>query len=150
MILLVHLLFGALIGQKILNPVLAIVLAFLSHYFLDFFPHIEYSIKNISEKRWKKSLPDFLKIFLDLAAGIILIFIFSAKTPIIFIASFFAILPDGLSLLDSIFKNNALKKHSWFHQEKLHFLKYKKISNLWRILSQIIVVVICIILFQKL
>jgi len=78
MILLVHLLFGALIGQKILNPVLAIVLAFLSHYFLDFFPHIEYSIKNISEKRWKKSLPDFLKIFLDLAAGIILIFIFSA------------------------------------------------------------------------
>lgn len=148
MILLAHLLLGALIGEKINNPVLAAILAFLSHYFLDIFPHVEYSITNMTSKDWKKFLPVFLKIFLDFSAGIILIFTFSTNREIIYISAFFAILPDGFSILNLIFKNKILAKHSRLHQEKLHYFKYKKISNFWRIFNQVAIVVICILLLK--
>jgi len=142
-------LFGALIAQKVLSPFLAILLAFLGHYFLDFFPHIEYSIENIQNKNWKKSLPDFIKVFLDFLFGVIFIFTLSNNQPIIYICAFFAILPDGLSLLGSILKNKFLDGHNDFHQKKIHFLKNKKISLLWRIFSQIIVAVICVFLLKN-
>jgi hypothetical protein len=146
MILTPHLLLGAVIAVKIQNPFLAILLAFFSHYFLDFIPHIEYSIKNIIEKNWKKSLPDFLKLFLDFFFGIALILFFTNKAPIIFICSFFAILPDGMSFLNIIVKNKILKNHSELHQKKLHFLKHKKIPIFWRFLSQIMVIILSIFL----
>lgn len=133
MILLVHMLLGALIGQKIINPFWAVILAFLSHYFLDIFPHIEYPIENIKNKMWKKSAPDIFRVFLDFYAGIILILFFSSNSWQIYICAFFAILPDGLSLL----------WQSKFH-EKIHFLKHKKISVFWRILSQVAVVLLCL------
>lgn len=149
MILLSHILFGAAITSKVTYAPLAIILAFLSHYLLDLIPHIEYSIDNIAEKKWKKSLPDFLKVFLDLLAGVILITIFSKNQPIIFIGSFAAIIPDSLSLLKYIFRSKILDFHSDFHQERLHFLKHKKISNIWRILTQILIVVISIIILKS-
>jgi len=148
MILLAHLLFGAVIASYIKNPILAIILTFLSHYLLDFIPHAEYPIKNISEKDWKKSLPDFLKILVDFTTGAVLIFIFSAKTPIIFICAFFAILPDGLTVLSAIFPNRFLAMHNFVHSKKIHVLKTKKISNFWRILSQAIIVMFSIILLK--
>ncbi len=147
MILLIHLIVGALIGQKISNPVFAISLAFLSHYLLDIIPHVEYPIENIRDKQWSKSLPDFLRVFLDFCLGMLIIFIFLDNRPIIFVAAFFAVFPDLLNILNLIFKNKLLQIHSDFH-EKNHFLKYKKISNLWRILSQIIVIIICIFILK--
>lgn len=148
MILTPHLLFGAAIASQIQNPISAIILAFLSHYFLDFLPHNEYSIKNITEKRWKKSFPDFLKVFVDFSIGVILILAFSQKTLTVFIAAFFAILPDGFNIFNCLFKNNVLKSQSEFHQKKIHFLKYKKFSSFWRILSQAIVIISSIILLK--
>ena len=76
MILLAHLIFGAAIASKIHNPFLAVVLAFLSHYFLDFMPHTEYDIKNIhliKGKQWRKIYPEILKVLLDFLSGILLI-----------------------------------------------------------------------------
>jgi len=152
MILSVHMLLGALIGQKILNPFLAITLAILSHYFLDFFPHIEYSIKNIVEKNWKNANKDILKVLFDFFSGILLIFIFTGPQTgnqnLIFTCALFAILPDALSLINLSSKNTFLKIHSNFHQKKVHFLKDKKISNFWRIFSQAVAVLICLILFK--
>jgi len=139
MILLVHLLFGAATGNLVKNPILAIILAFLGHYILDFLPHIEYSIENISKNQWRKALPDITRVTLDLCLGLLLIFLFSKNQPIIYVCAFFAILPDGLSLLNNITKIQLLKTHSDFHHEKLHFLKNKKISIFWRVSSQLIV-----------
>jgi hypothetical protein len=147
MILLVHLLLGALIGQKISNPVLAIILAFLGHYFLDFFPHIEYPIENIKSKNWKKFLPDVFKIFLDFSAGIILIFTFSNNNPLVYICAFFSILPDGLTVLHSIFPNKILEKHSDFHRNQIHFFTHKKIPLFWRIFSQVVAVILVLLFF---
>jgi len=149
MILLVHILFGSAIATIIKNPYLAVILALFSHYFLDFFPHIEYPIDNITNKNFKKSLPQIISVATDLLSGIILIFIFSNNSPIIYISVFFALLPDGFSLLNVIFKNRLLDVHSKLHQEKLHFLKYKKIPNFWRFFTQILVVVISLFVLHQ-
>jgi hypothetical protein len=149
MILLIHMLFGAVIASYIKNPILAIILAFLSHYFLDIFPHIEYSIENINQRNWKKSLPDFSRVFLDFLLGIILIYFLSDKNIIIFIAAFFAILPDGISILSPIIKTKILEYHNEFHQKKIHFLKYKKIPVFWRIFTQIFIFVISVFLLIR-
>jgi len=155
MILLVHLLFGAAIGSTIKNIPLAIVLAFLSHYLLDFIPHIDYSIENIEKNRWKKSLPDFAKVFLDFLCGIILIFVFSksalpaGRQAIVYICAFCAILPDGFTILNSLMPNKILKIHSEFHPERVHVFKNKKISKFWRILSQAMIVIISILLLKN-
>ncbi|OGZ64378.1 MAG: hypothetical protein A2812_03145 [Candidatus Staskawiczbacteria bacterium RIFCSPHIGHO2_01_FULL_36_16] len=145
MILTCHIILAAAIAVKIPNAFLAVTLAFLSHYLLDFFPHIEYPIENIKNKQWSKSLPDFLNVFLDFFSGILIILLFLGTQPIIFIAAFFAILPDIMNYFYLIYQNEFLKINHDLH-EKIHFLKNKKISELWRITSQALTIIISIIL----
>jgi hypothetical protein len=147
MILLVHLLFGTAIGQKASNPFLAVILAFLSHYFLDIFPHIEYPIKNIKSNNWKKSAPDILRVVLDFSVGILFIFLFSNNKPIVYVCAFFAVLPDALTILNSFFPGKILEAHNKFH-EKIHFLKNKKISNFWRVASQVAAILVSFIMIK--
>jgi len=147
MILLAHLIFGALIGQKISNPFLAVILAFLGHYFLDVLPHTEYSIENIEKKQWRRALPDALRVVLDFCLGILLISLFSKNQPIIYMCAFAAVLPDGFTLLNRLLPNKASEAHGKFHQ-KTHFLKHKKISVFWRVASQVVVVLICVIFLK--
>jgi hypothetical protein len=139
-------LLGAIIGSIIKNIPLAIIFAFLGHYLLDFFPHIEYPIKNIEKKQWQRSIPDFLKVTIDLCLGVALIFLLSNNSFSIYICAFFAILPDGLTLLSKIFSNNLLEWHTYFHHEKIHILKNKKISDFWRFLIQTVIIIILIFL----
>jgi len=149
MILLTHLLLGAVIGLKVKSFFLAIILAFLSHYFLDLFPHIEYPIENIKNNQWRKSFPDLLKIAIDFCLGIFIIFLLSDNSFKVYVCSFFAILPDGLTLLSQIIHNSLLNKHDHFHHDKIHILKYKKIPKFWRFLTQIVVVIISILLLKS-
>ena len=148
MILLVHMLFGAAIGAATKNPLLAIILAFLGHYFLDLFPHIEYNIDNIKYTHWKKALPDFLKVFLDFLLGILIISIFSKNQPIIFLCGFVALIPDGMTIITSLFPK-FLRRHNIIHTKHIHYLtKQKKFPLFWRILTQVGAVVISIILLR--
>lgn len=146
MILFIHMFIGAVIATKIGFLPLVLVLAFLSHYFLDFLPHNEYSVKNIKERRWEKSTLDFSKLGLDSIIGLILILFIQDLTEInylvLFVAAFFAILPDVLSVLTYwLFPNNkTLKYHSVFHLNYIHYFKKKKISIFWRIISQILII----------
>ena len=148
MILTPHLLLGAAIASKIEYAPLAIILAFLSHYFLDLIPHIEYPIKNISEKRWRKSLPDISRVFLDFSFGVSLVLIFSNNQLITYICALVALIPDGSTVISSVFPNKILKMHDKLHIKKIHFLKHKKFSTSWRILSQILTVLISILLLK--
>ena len=149
MVLTTHLLVGAAIASKVFNPALALPLAFLSHYPLDLAPHTEYEIKNIQKARWHRSFFDFLKVFLDIFFGILLISLFSNGNPIIFAAALLAIVPDGLELLNIIFPNyKPLTLHQKFHTA-IHRVcnpEVKKISPLWGIIIQIVVIVIAIFL----
>ena len=147
MILTPHLLLGAAIASKIEYTPLAIILAFLSHYLLDILPHIEYPIKNIQNKQWAKSLPDFLRVALDFFSGILIIYFFSGWQIIILISALISILPDAFNILNLVFQNKLLKAHNNFH-EKIHCLKNKKISVFWRVLSQVLIVVISVVILR--
>lgn len=136
-----HLVIGATIGAEVMYLPLVAVLAFLSHYLLDFIPHVEYPINNILKKNWKKSAPDFLRVFSDFIVGVFFFFsihVFT-NTPylILSIGVFFAVLPDIIEVVYHIFpKNRFLKWHYNMH-DKVHFLAHKKIPNFWRVFSQI-------------
>ncbi|MCX6721199.1 MAG: hypothetical protein NT026_01185 [Candidatus Staskawiczbacteria bacterium] len=138
MILLVHMLLGAAMGHVVKNPILAIIMAYLSHYLLDFIPHIEYDVKKLK------------KIILDLCLGILFIFLFSKNNPVIYICAFFAILPDGFTVLNNLFPNKILEIHNKLHTKKIHFLRdNKKISNFWRVFSQLLIIFISILLLTR-
>ena len=141
MILLVHMLFGAAVGLSINNIYIAIIVAFLSHYFLDLFPHIEYNIKSTRRNA-------IIKILTDLCLGFLLVFIFSKNLSIAYVYAIVAIMPDGLTVLGKLLPNKILATHTYIHTQKVHFLKHKKISTFWRIFSQIMAIVISIILLR--
>ncbi|MSU54500.1 MAG: hypothetical protein EXS48_01500 [Candidatus Staskawiczbacteria bacterium] len=139
-------LLGAVFGYHIQNIFLAIILAILCHYFLDLFPHVEYNIDNITSGNWKKSLPDFLKVFLDFGIGILFIFLFSKNQPMIYICSLIAIVPDGFTLISYASKNKWLAKHDHIHGGIIHYLtKQKKFPLFWRIFTQVSSVIICLL-----
>ncbi|MFH1820801.1 MAG: hypothetical protein ABH805_02720 [Candidatus Nealsonbacteria bacterium] len=145
MVLFLHLLVGAAFASKVPYPALALVLAFLSHYFLDILPQTEYSITNIKKGKWKKTKPEFLKVALDIALGLLFIFIFSDNTFLIFAGAFLAIIPDGFSLLLAVFpKNKLLKKHGDLHFKINAIPEYKKIPLWVSLLIQAFVVLLAI------
>ena len=125
MILFCHILVGAALMAKIQIIPLALVLAFLSHYVLDFIPHWEYSVDNILKKQWRKTGFDFLKVALDFSLGILIILAISKNQPIILVGAFLAILPDGFTLLSLLLPNKLLKIHDIFHRNIVH--RFKKI-----------------------
>lgn len=149
MILLAHMLLGAAVGTLVKNVPLAIFLAFLSHYLLDVMPHNEYPIEKDWEKHWYLTMSNMLKVLIDFSIGILLIFIFSKNTLIIYICALVANIPDGLTILGDFVPNKILEAHRYFHEKKVHFLKYKKIPVFWRILCQTLAVVVSIVLLKS-
>ena len=116
MLLTPHILAGVAIITKVPNPILGLFLVFLSHYFLDVFPQKEYSIKNMRNGRWRKSLPDFFKVFSDIGLGLLIVYLLANYNPLVLIAVFLAIFPDGLTLFYFIFPSNKLLvKHRALH-----------------------------------
>jgi len=148
MILLVHMLLGAAIGSTALSAPLAVILAFLSHYFLDLLPHIEYPIENLQKKQWQKALPDIFRVTLDFCLGAFIIVMLSKNQLIIYACAFMAILPDGITVISRLMPSKILALHDKLH-EKIHFLKQTKISNFWRFSSQILVIIVSIILIKS-
>lgn len=147
MILTPHLLVGAAIASKISNPLLALPLAFLNHYFLDSLPHEEYSVENIWAKRWKKSLSDFMKIFLDILSGLFLVYLFSENQPMIYFGALFAVFPDGITLLSLILPPKKLiTLHQKIHMtlNNIYNPENKKRPLFWGLASQATVIALAI------
>ncbi len=149
MVLFIHLLFGAVIGSVLKSLPLAVFFSFLGHYFLDLFPHIEYPIENIKNNRWGQSFFEILAITIDFVLGIFLIWLLSENSFKIYASAFFAVLPDGLTILSKFSSNKLLKKHDHFHHNMVHILKNKKIPKLWRFSTQVAWVVIFIFLLKS-
>ncbi len=158
MILSVHMLFGAAVGYKVYsltnNLALAIIAAFLCHYLLDFFPHVEYmysvedSIEGLKGNNWKKSILNSLKVLFDFCIGIFIVFLFSDNYPISYIYALVAIIPDGLTVIYYLFPNKILSVHNYFHGNIVQFLKNKKISNFWRISTQVAAAIVSVVILK--
>ena len=156
MILLAHMFFGAAVGSLTNNVFLGVLLALLSHYFLDLFPHVEYldgvenSIASIRESRWKKNAIKIFEVFLDFALGLALIFWFSQNQPIFYLYALVAIIPDGLTVVHSLFPRLGLALHHKIHSGPIHYLtKQKKFPIFWKILTQVAAVMAAIFIFKN-
>ena len=112
---------------------------------MDLLPQTEYLVKNIRGGQWSKSLPDFLKVFLDVILGLTIVFLTVGYTPLILTAAFLAILPDGLTLLYCVFPGNKiLGEHLRAHSAINAFCENKKIPAFWGVASQIAIIAIAI------
>ena len=130
MILITHMLAGAIIGSKIPSYPGIILLALISHYILDKIPHWDYFPENISKLNAKGWIFFAFEVFADLLAGLILIWLILGlnQDPIrILTGTFFGILTDGLMILNIVTreKNKFLKWAQNIHS-KVHFQNYKK------------------------
>ena len=128
MILALHALSGAAIASIMPQPLIALPLAFLGHFALDWLPHTDYSVQAIKEKRRGAWL--FFNIggaLLEGSTGFAIILLLLGWHPLLFLAAFLAMLPDGLWVMQSLFpKIPFLKQFRAFHR-KLHYRGERKI-----------------------
>lgn len=143
MVLTPHLLAGSLIGAKTHNLGLIIALGLLSHLILDRIPHWDYSNPGISNFKdngnFKKLIIDTLKIVVDGAIGLMIIFLVSMqikdltrKENIIFMITgiFFATLPDILLFFSFvIFPSKIAERIINFHYKFIHYKKPEEKEN---------------------
>ncbi|MFH1424018.1 MAG: hypothetical protein ABIG29_03670 [Candidatus Nealsonbacteria bacterium] len=145
MLLTPHILTGVAIIALVQNPILGLIFVLLSHYFLDLFPQTEYTVKTIRAGKWRKSLPDFSKVFSDIALGLMIIFFIKGFSPLILVAGAVSVFPDSLTLLYCIFPaNKLLGKHMRIHGAINALCENKKIPGFLGIASQIIVIAVAI------
>ncbi len=155
MILTPHFIFGALLGHLIPNKLLALAVAFLSHYVLDAVPHWDYDVKNLKAKRWFSSVGELAEVTLDFIGGFFIVLWLGAWLDLrnilwILASGFAAILPDFLTFLMILNpENKLLKSHHWFHGKKIHWFKNKNNSLLFNISSQILIILLAIALMQR-
>ena len=122
MILTTHIITGAILASKIVNPYYAAFVAIFSHYFLDNFNHWDYSIKSIlnkEDRNYKNYFISLLKIAADFATGFLLIFLFAKNSSLnmALFGGFFGALPDGFLFLSTFSPlNKFLKPHTDFHK----------------------------------
>jgi hypothetical protein len=150
MIIACHILAGAVIADKIQNPVLGLSLAFLSHYIIDIIPHWEY-VKNAKASQ-NQSFTDFLMTFADIILGAAIVLIFSKHKLLAAAGGFIGAAPDFdyfFYTFPSLIKNKFLAKEERFHSKIIHFFDRKKIPFFWRLFSQILVIVISFYFLQQ-
>ena len=150
MLLTPHILTGVAIITLVQNPILGLIFVLLSHYFLDLFPQTEYTIKNIRTGQWSESLSDFLKVFLDIAFGLMIVFFLTGYSPLILLAGVVSLFPDGLTILHCIFPaNSLLSKHLKIHAAINAVCENKRIPAFWGIVSQVLIVAVAIYLLLQ-
>lgn len=146
--------FGAAIGSLINNVPLAIILAFLGHYFLDLFPHVEYlesvesSVKMLRQKTSQNEIKDMAMVGIDFCAGLLVIFLTSNNSLIVYWCALVAIIPDGLTVIHIVFPKILPSSHHAFHASIQYFTKRKQPPMVWRVATQAAAVVASIILLK--
>lgn len=156
MILTSHILAGAVIGSQFSSPITVFILSFLSHYFLEIFPHYEYEpedseLKKKNSQLNKKFLFALTKVCLDFSFGMILSLYLVWGKPYLsmsFIGGLAAVLPDGLLFLYWWNTNNNFLKFFALPHRALHFLK-KRVPAWLGLTIEIIITIFLIILLAN-
>jgi len=122
MLLSVHATVGAIIGENVHKPLLAFILAFISHFILDIIPHGDKELIKAYRENFKNKTMLYL-IYFDLISTPILLGLLFYTHQINFSQSVFwgiigGVLPDIMvaifEVTDKYFKNWH-KLHSWTH-----------------------------------
>ncbi|MBI4812750.1 hypothetical protein HY798_04960 [Candidatus Falkowbacteria bacterium] len=160
MILIPHILLGALIGLIIPRQYwLVFIIAFASHFLLDAIPHYEYTIQLIRDRlKERKGVLNIFggkeaflvlgKIATDFLLGMLIVISlvwFSPAKQYALVGALSAALPDGLLTLYWVTKTPLLEKLARFHRF-VHPKNNKNTPLLWGISTQLIVGLIAIFL----
>lgn len=152
MILLPHILAGALLGSRIHNFAILFVAALALHFFFDWLPHWEYAYIEIGKMSPREISFFLIKSVFDFSFGIFLLWLFWPKlgSPIyVIFAVFVSLLPDGICfsylIIKILFKFEVkiLKKFYNFHQ-LIHGPKHKK-SLFWELAIEGLAVIILLL-----
>ncbi len=159
MILVAHILLGALIGLTAPHQYwLVFIIAFASHFLLDAIPHYEYNIRLLEERseerrgvpnifRDKKAFLVLGEIAFDFLLGLLIIVLlvwFSPARQYALVGALSAALPDGLLALYWVTRTPLLEKLARFH--RFVHPKNKNTPLLWGIATQLAVGLIAIFL----
>ncbi|OGZ32888.1 MAG: hypothetical protein A2V69_00745 [Candidatus Portnoybacteria bacterium RBG_13_40_8] len=162
MVLIPHILAGAVIGAKTHNLGLIIILGLITHLILDKLPHWDYinhGIRNFSKtKDFKALFCDLFKILIDGLIGFLIVLltlwfssnVFMLKDLIfILLGIFFAILPDIFLFSFVIIGGNFSEKYINLHHQFFHTYKNKEKEGkitFFGLITQILVIIISIII----
>lgn len=146
-----HLLIGVVIGKFVPNIWLAFLFGIIIHFLTDMAPHSHYNVDNLKTKLNKKSIIEFLKVFIDLTVGITvcLFFIWQTDFMIYAIAGMIgSVLPDALTFIYWQTQTPLLRKLNIFHIQIIHPKKEPPFAR--GLISQLIVSLIAIFLLWPL
>ena len=106
-----HAVTGAVIGLVVTEPLIAMPVAFLSHFVLDVIPHYGPSMDNVKYMK-SKTFKNFL--YIDAALCFILVIVLAASNPVNWllaaVCAFLAAAPDFLSVNRYV---STLRKREW-------------------------------------
>ena len=138
-----HALVGAAIGSQIGSPLIAIPIAFLSHFACDKVPHWDV----MTDKNKSQNLIIFesiIDVFVSIGlVWLIFLYFLHADSPVnIFLCAFSAQLPDWMEVPYSIFKIKIpLVYDNYQIQSKIHDIWFdSRLKAPWGIVTQFVVV----------
>lgn len=145
-----HSLTGALIGLSIGNPVAAVILAFASHFVLDFLPHFGMGSRLSNHAIWTSTWFKCLLSFEAMACFFIVMALFVHKPEQWFlgcVCAFLAASPDLYSLpffLQANGKNQPVKMNAFrtFHLKIQH-------EYIWGAFVEVLWLCACLTIFWK-
>lgn len=140
MLISVHATIGAVIGERVHNPLFAFALAFLSHFVLDIIPHGDKSLIKAYRNDFKNRAMLYLIIF-DVISTIVLLGLMFymhkiAYRPSVLWGIIGGVLPDFMVAINEITHkhfNRTHKAHNWVH-EKLNWNLPLNLSLIYQII----------------
>ncbi|MBI4134392.1 MAG: hypothetical protein HY475_03150 [Candidatus Terrybacteria bacterium] len=136
MILVSHVLIGGAIGATFREPALAVPLALASHYLLDAIPHREYRIARLEAGfRDNGSIVELLAVFADLALGFAILLAL-APPPLAIVAGFTAALPDAVTFLSFLLRENGILRAQRVFHRRIHLMRREQVPWLLAVLTQ--------------
>lgn len=114
-----HMAVGALIALTVKEPILALPLAFASHFVLDALPHFGYKKGGYNYALKQKA--SLLAVIVDLVGVVILFKILSGASALVYLAMFLTYTPDIYNFL-----------RYWFAEKNAKSLKIDKFTKFHR------------------
>ena len=137
MILLTHSIAGAALAATQKDPLLAILVGFLSHFVLDVVPHWEYKIKPLQEDPLsREALPAYRKIVIDGLSGVavpLALFVLwqDADFWLVFSGIIGAMLPDALQGVHLFWRSNRPVAALYRFHHSIQQLTFKLLPWPW-------------------
>ncbi len=149
MLVIVHALSGAAIGSLVSNLPLVIILALISHYSLDYLPHLDQGTLGMDEK----STYQWATVDILVAALVIYCLSLTGRLTnnLIYVGAVFATLPDFLDNLpffsDWLHQFSFFNKVYQFHERIQDWGKEYQFS--WGIITQLVIVGLSLIILLR-